>query len=244
MPSECAKVAEHVTNVLTLDGAVLVEEYYYNSLPLCVIDAVFSIGVRYEGVQAVVRRYCNHFGLVRIRPDRTVLPEKDTQESLDGFLARFKKLGAQRMATEVFANLQRTSTRSGILKSEAVERFASTLCEHGIEHLQDIGAQLPSDALDQEIRKIPGQGSGISLQYFWMLAGSDGLIKPDRMILRFLEQALRRQVRVSEAQLLLSDVVTELQPKYPGLTPRLLDFKIWEYQRAATSPLAPQSKKR
>ena len=45
-----------------------------------------------------------------------------------------------------------------------MERFTSTLCEHGIEHLQDIGVELPSDALDQEIRKIPGQGSGISLQ--------------------------------------------------------------------------------
>lgn len=30
--------------------------------------------------------------------------------------------------------------------------------------MQDIEVQLPSEALDQEIRKIPGQGSGISLQ--------------------------------------------------------------------------------
>ena len=79
-------------------------------------------------------------------------------------LAAVKELGAQRMATEVFANHQRTSTRGGILKSEAVERFTSTMCEHGIEHLQDIEVQLPGEALDQEIRKIPGQGSGISLQ--------------------------------------------------------------------------------
>lgn len=32
------------------------EEYGYASLPLCVIDSVFSIGVRYEGVRNVIER--------------------------------------------------------------------------------------------------------------------------------------------------------------------------------------------
>lgn len=234
MSGDCERVAERVTNVLTLEGAVLGEEYYYNSLTLCVIDAVFSIGVRYEGVRAVVRRYCDRFGLTRIRPDRVALPAKNFQEAMSGLLRHFKETGSQRMATEVFANRQRTSTRAGILKSEAVERFCSILHAHGIHYLQDIGARLPLGELEQEIRDIPGQGSGISLQYFWMLAGSDDLIKPDRMILRFLAQALGRPVQVSEAQDLLIGVVAGLRPKYPGLTPRLLDFKIWEHQRATT----------
>jgi hypothetical protein len=39
--------------VLTGSGPIEVaEEYSYASLPLCVIDSVFSIGVRYEGVRA------------------------------------------------------------------------------------------------------------------------------------------------------------------------------------------------
>ena len=63
-----------------------------------------------------------------------------------------------------------------------------------------------------------------------MLAGSDDLIKPDRMILRFLETALDRTVQVPEAQPLLASAAGALKSKHPQLTPRLLDFKIWEYQ--------------
>lgn len=58
--SGCACVAERVERVLDLAGARLPCEYYYSSVPLCVIDAVFSIGVRYGRVRAVVKRYCDH----------------------------------------------------------------------------------------------------------------------------------------------------------------------------------------
>ena len=40
--------------------ATLPEEFFYNSLDLCIIDAVFSIGVKYEGVKNVVRKYQKH----------------------------------------------------------------------------------------------------------------------------------------------------------------------------------------
>ncbi len=36
------------------------EEFYYCSLPLFVIDAVFSIQARYTAVQAVVWRWCEY----------------------------------------------------------------------------------------------------------------------------------------------------------------------------------------
>ena len=35
-------------------------EFYYCSLPLCVIDAVFSIQTRYTIVQGTVRRWCEY----------------------------------------------------------------------------------------------------------------------------------------------------------------------------------------
>jgi hypothetical protein len=36
------------------------DEFRYASAPLCVLDAVFSIGVRYESGQALVRGYADH----------------------------------------------------------------------------------------------------------------------------------------------------------------------------------------
>ena len=117
---DCSKVARSATTLLPLEGAALGREYHYNSLSLCVIDAVFSIGVRYEGVRAVVRRYCEYFGLEEYRPDQSAVPAKASQEALSGLVRHFDDLGLERMTSEVFVNRQRTSTKSGILKAEAV----------------------------------------------------------------------------------------------------------------------------
>ena len=136
------------------------------------------------------------------------------------------------MTDDVFANRQRTSTRNGILKAEAVWKFADVLRSHGITYLQDIGETLPSEALQQAIALIPGEGSGISLGYFWMLGGAEDLVKPDRMIRRFVSDSLDRPVGDKEALRLVARAAAELKSTHPSMTPRLLDHKIWEYQRA------------
>jgi hypothetical protein len=58
---QTAAVVDHCRTVLDLPNAQLNREYGYRCLPLCVIDAVWSFGVRYEGVKNVVQRYCNYF---------------------------------------------------------------------------------------------------------------------------------------------------------------------------------------
>ena len=50
-------------SVLDLSSASLSASYYYDSLPHCVIDAVFSIGVKYTSTQNVVKNYCTYYGL-------------------------------------------------------------------------------------------------------------------------------------------------------------------------------------
>jgi hypothetical protein len=106
----------------------------------------------------------------------------------------------------------------------------AALIKHGINYFQDIQWPLP-EGLEDAIKDIPGQRTGISLQYFWMLAGSDDLIKPDRMVLRFLKEALQREISLNEAQSVLSATTQALKVAYPHLTPRLLDHAIWNYQR-------------
>jgi hypothetical protein len=68
------RAVAHASQVLSLAGASLPHEYSYSSLSLCVIDAVYSIGVRYEDVQAVVRRYCPVFQDPRIQVRRVHRP--------------------------------------------------------------------------------------------------------------------------------------------------------------------------
>ncbi len=67
---EIKKLSEYCDRVLDLKNARLGDEYFYQSLPLCIIDAVFSIGVKYEGTRRTVIRYCDYFNLQRIREDK------------------------------------------------------------------------------------------------------------------------------------------------------------------------------
>lgn len=227
-------VAAHADRLLPLATATLHDSYYYASLPLCVIDAVYSINARYAGVVATVGRYCDWAGVPRYRPDRGSLPPPAGQEPVTAFCERFERAGLDDMTAVAFRNRQRTSPRGGILKADAVYRFASALRRHKVEFFQDVPGAADNEALAGEIRSIPGQGSGLSLGYFWMLAGSDDNVKPDRMVLRFLSAVLGRAVRVDEAQRLLRAATTRLRPKHPHLTPRLLDFVVWNYQREET----------
>jgi len=231
MNNDIEVIAAHADKVLPLGSARLGGEYYYQSLPLCIIDAVYSIGVRYEGVRNVVARYCDHFNLRRTRKTKGAFPPVHEQESVTSFCEKVERIGPVAMAADVFRNRHRTSARNGILKADAVHRFALALRRHGIDYLQDIPRFPGSADLAMDILSIPGQASGISLQYFFMLAGSDDVIKPDRMILGFLKSVLGRSVSTAQAQELLSAVAERLRANYPHLTPRLLDHEVWKYQR-------------
>ena len=236
------KIIKYCDQVLDLNNARLSDnEYSYQSLSLCVIDAVYSIGVRYEAVRRAVHRYCNYFSLRRIRENRSNIPQKETQESIADFWKKMYDSGIEKFATEIFCNKQRTSTRNGILKSEAVFKFATVLKKYDVNYLQDVPKIVSDTNFEREIKSIPGQRTGTSLRYFFMLSGDDDFIKPDRMILRFLEDALQRPVNRNEASSFLAETTRRLQSKYSHLVPRLLDHEIWKYQRRK-SALRKQSK--
>jgi hypothetical protein len=231
LKQNAATVAAFCQQHLVLRGASLGNEYFYQSLPLCVIDAVYSIGVRYEGVQNVVRRYCDCFRLKEFRTPRHDVPRASEQESLAAFVAKIDAMGLERMTTEVYQNRQRTSARNGIPKSEAVVHFASALRNHGLNYLQDVPLSVSDSALEADLRRVRGQSSGISTRYFFMLAGTESLIKPDRWIGRFLKLCLNAESTSDEAQFLIGSACEMLRTKYPDLTPRLLDNVIWKYER-------------
>ncbi len=132
---------EYCNRVLPLHSASLGDEYYYQSLPLCIIDAVFSINVKYQSTQNVVSRYCQHFGLRKFRRDRTSIPSREEQESVSALCERYIERGFGVMTEEILDNRQRTSAVNGITKVEAVLEFAATLKKYGIEYFQDIGAR-------------------------------------------------------------------------------------------------------
>ncbi|MCX6023616.1 MAG: hypothetical protein NTZ05_18150, partial [Chloroflexi bacterium] len=100
-------VAASCENLLDLHNAQLGRENYYQSLPLCVINAVFSIGVHYESVLNVVKRYCTNYNLRELRPYGSPPPPVTDQESLSQFLAKMDAYGLDKFTEEIFQNRQR-----------------------------------------------------------------------------------------------------------------------------------------
>lgn len=192
----------------------------------------FSIGVKYTSTQNAVRSYCRYFGLAEYKSD---VKSDDAPYRISQMVSSLEELGVTDCADLVFCNHQRTSARSGILKAEAVLMFAKVLQAYGIETLADYREKgLPSDA-EAEIMQIPGQISGLSLRYFYMLVGDDSFAKPDRHVLRFIKKYAGVDLRIQDAQELLQDTVRELKIKHPNVTVRLLNYTIGDHMAHGTS---------
>ncbi len=203
-------------------------EYDYSSLALCVIDAVYSLGVRYESTERTVAEWCRRYGWVTWRKDSAA------ERTISDFLHVLQPYEGSwdQMADVVFRNRQRTAPRSGILKAEAVYRFAKTLQNFGVESRPDaVKTGLRAD-IRRALTAIPGQTSGLSYNYFLILAGNTDGVKADRMVTRFVADALGvRTVAQETCEQLVREAAVVLRSEFPKLTPSLLDNRIWEYQR-------------
>jgi len=155
-------------------------------------------------------------------------PHRESQHTVSQLIENIEGVGAEPFAYHILNNLQRTSAVSGILKSEAVYLWAKVFKAYGIEVFQDIA--VINKNVENEILKIKGQKSGISLTYFYMLSGNDNFCKPDRHVLKFLSEGLQREIKdFSEAQAIMRGATVALKEKHPHLTTRMLDHTMWAY---------------
>jgi hypothetical protein len=195
---------------------------YPNSLALCALEAIWSIGVRYSGVRGVISRY----RLYRRRQGGD--PDSD---SLQDLLTTIDQVGASDGFAELVDNRQRTSSRGGIPKAAAVTMAARALASQGVDSTPDLLQAVSAgqaEQLKRVWRAVPGQRSGISWRYLLMLAGIPE-VKPDRMICRFVADALQLAQVTPRTAADLVKGVAELPPMVPL---RALDHAIWSYQRS------------
>ncbi len=219
MSDNVNKLASYCQETLDLAKAVTPDDYGYNNLILCIIDAIFSMGVRYSSTRKTVQRFIDYFDI-----------QKDL--SIGDFIGLYQKHSLEFMAQTVYQNRQRTSPKSGILKAEAVLEIAKVLQKHDVEHLSDINKVINNPDFEAAYKAVRGQNSGISLRYFYMLTGDETQIKPDRMIMHYIHSALNHTVTIDEAHTLLAETCELLKVDFPHLTPRSLDSAIWNYQRS------------
>lgn len=189
--SEEDRFWRHVKASIDLQKAAEGPAFYWASLPLCIIDSVFSIRAHYERVvQKLVNTWCKSHdpcwaGEWRTRPVGNVGP---TVQDFTAIIERRLKQGIS--YAMLFGNKQRTSTRNGILKAEAVHRFARVLVEHGVNQFDDLHNDKKMKAAEAAVMKIPGQGSGLTFTYFQMLAGDEDFVKADTHVRRFVSDGL------------------------------------------------------
>ncbi|RKS74134.1 hypothetical protein CLV35_2636 [Motilibacter peucedani] len=204
----------------------------WRSLTYCLVDAVWSIGARYDTVVVpLVRRVAHEHGDGEPLVD-TGTPLPRDPAPLRAFLARF---GPHNPLTSV-TNRQRTSTRGGALKADVARRYAEVLLEHGVGTLADV-APLMRDArrfehVNDTLRRLPGEGQhGVRRNYLWMLAGDDDGVKPDRMVLRWFARH-GQHVEPLEAAMLVRAIADRLTELGHPTTPWEVDHAIWSAQRA------------
>jgi hypothetical protein len=207
-------------------------ETFYQSLPLCIIDAVFSIGVKYTSVMKAEENFISYFNL---NIDRTY-PLKNKEYTIDQFIKDMETFSSfDGAALNGFKNKQRTSSRNGILKAEACYLVAKVFKSHDINTLEDFRNYTNKPALDKDILKVRGQSSGIMLKYLYMLAGDSKEAKPDRHMANFI-RGIYPHISMAtkhhdEIKTIMKDAVASLQTTYPNLTVRFLDYLIWEHMK-------------
>ncbi|QGN48445.1 hypothetical protein GKC29_17430 [Micromonospora sp. WMMC415] len=194
---------------------------YPEGLALCVIDAIWSMGVRYAAVENVVDCY------------RRSRRAEGGDPHLDGafeLLQHYERIGGpERFATEM-KNRQRVSTRPGaVLKAAAIYQAALGLQGAGIQTCEELRAAA-TGAGEARVKgvwlAVPGQGSGISWRYLLMLAGLPG-VKPDRMIRRLVARALGLPDVAPDAAVCLVTKAAELL----AVSSTALDHEVWRHER-------------
>lgn len=207
-------------------NANLGDEFNYSSLVFCVIDAVFSMGTHYSGAEKAVTNYAEKYNLLRYNTENP-----QTEHRISDFINNCDTVGNfDRLAENVFGNRQRTSSTNGMLKAEACYDVAKVLKEHNIETFTDfrnMSAETEKQVV-AEIKQVKGQGSGIMIDYLFMLAGDENKFKPDRHLLSFISETLEDNNEISE---LIKSAHQILKDEHPDLTIRHLDYLIWNYQR-------------
>jgi hypothetical protein len=225
----------HVEATIDVAKAALGPAFYYASLPLCIIDSVFSIQAHWSRlVFPRVTSWAKSHGWQLKRGEQSALK----RPTIDEFIYVMDPIKGgddnwQRLAAEDYFDYKgRTSSTSGILKVEAVYKFAEALSESGINDYSDLADKKKRNAAEIKIKKIKGQGSGLTFKYFLMLSGDESLVKADSMLCRFVSKALGiKEIDPLKAEKLVIAAADKLKHKYVGLTPARLDSAIWNYQR-------------
>jgi hypothetical protein len=204
---------------------------YYSCVGLCAFDAVFSIQTRYDlVVSPLIDQFCALMDIPRRANDPHTLPTEG-QIRISELVPKLEEYAPESLA-DAIGNHQRTSSRSGILKTDAFLQYLQAFQEFGVETYQDVNRLSEENAaFETALRQIPGQN--VSVDYFFMLAGDTDGVKVDTHLRRFVRDAVGRDLEADEIKELFRRAVLHYrQHGYPDMTARHLDHIVWSWQKS------------
>ena len=212
--------AEYCRNTFDLTE---IEAYHYQSLPVCLLDCVYSLRAKYYSVTVpIVDRYADAY----MGGDR-----HSAGDTISQFLRRVETIGGpQAFADKVLKNHQKLGGRAGVPKEQVCFKLAQYLSYLHIETIEDFQSFESQELLEIVIRSVKGLGDA-GVNYLFMLAGDADRCKPDVHIHHSIRDACGTDVSNDDCQILFADAVSILRKEYPNLTVRRLDNIIWrKYQ--------------
>lgn len=195
----------------------------YKSLPICLIDCVYSLRAKYYSVTIpVVQRYADMY----LNGDIN-----STEDTISMFLQHMDEIGHQDFADKVVKNHQKLGRN--IAKEEICYKLAQYLSYLHIDTLEDFQSFESPELLEIVIKAVKGMGDA-GTNYLFMLAGDNDRCKPDVHIHHCIKDACGCNISNEECQILFTDAVAVMKEKHPRLTVRMLDGIIWRKYQANT----------
>ena len=202
------------------------KNYGANSIIVTAVDSIFSIRAKYSStVVPLVKRFARFVRLKDLDNDEYT-PKQ--------FIETFKNYDFNSLATNVFKNKQRTSSRSGVLKAEALFRVIEMLNKHNIQTRDNLLNSKNIDEIENQWKSIRGQSSGITWRYFLMGCGNNTYFKDDTWVYRFFINELGyKNIRMNgdykNLKIAFDNEFEQIKKIYPQITISKLDNVIWKF---------------
>ncbi len=228
----------HLQRRLGSDPSVLMSPRGYGHLALAVIDAVFSLNVRYGAVLQVIDTHCRNVDKARNPGKRSLVASEKVgfkEYPLSELADRCAGKSGGDLADSVFGSRLRTPG-ARTFKADAVAEATTALLACGVDCRQDLLDAVQDDLRQREVKSAWTGVRGLaatSWRYLLSLSGVDE-IKPDRMITGFVEDA-RAEAKLGSARVAPDTAADALIAAGRDLygsdvSLRALDHTVWRAQ--------------
>ncbi|MGV9709964.1 heme peroxidase [Gordonia sp. NPDC003424] len=192
---------------------------YRESLALCVIDAIYSMGAHFESSASVVDRYVDY---------RRQAGADVYADGLQELLLTFEQLGGEENWADTIGIRRMTANGAGpAIRAQAVHRVAQEFVARNVSTTDDLRLAIlhgRGPELKREWCAVPAQWSGVTWNFALKLAGIPG-IKADPTITRHVAKALGCPVSPEYATRLLLRLAIRAEWDLVAF-----DDRIWQFE--------------